>query len=160
MMKNEWLVKSLTMGVIVLFVGTKFVISISGDIEKINKNQQLSIEIMNPRVGYVHFSGIPLFPTVLNLLSDTISFGGFRFRPIQVSGVDEGFEGDYLLVRLYINNEDKGLGTWNPETEYYEWQWIGQAYGIYNLNIIAIDPDGYTAHAYMSVWNLCFRGNL
>jgi hypothetical protein len=155
-MKKEWLVKTLALGIIILFVGTSFMPNINGDIGRISENQSLSVEIVNPREGYVHFSGIPLFPTILNLLADTVSFGGFRLRPIQVNATGGGPNGDYLYVWLFINDQDKGLGTWNPETGYYEWQWTGKSYGVYSLTVIAKDIFGAEDHAYMNVWNLCF----
>jgi len=155
-MKKELLIKTLDLGIVFLFVGTSFVPSINGNIERIRENQPPSVEIVNPREGYIHFSGIPLFPTALNLLANTVSFGGFRLEPIQVSATDGGPDGDYLAVWLFINDEDKGLGTWNQETGYYEWQWTGWARGIYSLRVIARDQYGAEDQAYMNVWNLCF----
>ena len=120
------------------------------------ENQRPSVEIVNPRAGYFHFSGIPLFPTVLNLLADTASFGGFRLRPIQVNATDADGEPGELMVTLLINDENKGYGIWNPETGYYEWKWTGWALGTYRLNVRAEDVYGGEGWAAMDVWNFCF----
>ncbi len=119
-------------------------------------NQPPIVEIMNPKEGYFHFSGISLFPTALNLLADTVSVGGFRLKPIQVNALDNDEMGG-LLVILFINNETKGYGTWNPETGYYEWQWTGWALGIYRLRVRAKDIYGLVSNvASIDVWNFCF----
>ena len=114
------------------------------------------VEFANPREGYFHFSGVPLFKTIFNFFADTVSIGGFRLRPIQVNGTNGGPDGDPLMVWLYINGEDKGLGTWNPETEYYEWQWTGWALGTYLLEVWAENQWGLVYYTKMSVWNFCF----
>ena len=111
-----------------------------------------AVEIVNPKKGYLHLFGVPLFPTLLNLLADAVAFGGFRIRPIQVSALGDE-------VWLYINNKNMGLGTWNSETGYYEWQWTGMSFGKINLRVVARDKYGVEDaedQAFMSVWNICF----
>jgi hypothetical protein len=121
------------------------------------ENQRPSVEIVNPNEGYFHFSGIPLFPTVLNLLADTASFGGFRLRPIQVNATDVDGELEELMVTLLINDEDKGYGIWNSETRYYEWKWTGWALDTYRLKVRAKDVyGGESDPAILDVWNFCF----
>ena len=114
------------------------------------------VRIVNPREGYFHFSGVPLFKNIFHFFADTANIGGFRLRPIQVNGTNGGPDGDPLMVRLFINGEDKGAGTWNPETEYYEWQWTGWALGTYLLEVWAEDQYGYVTFDEISVWNFCF----
>ncbi len=126
-------------------------------IKVVYKNQPPSVEFVNPREGYFHFSGIPLLPTPLGLIADTISLGGFRLRPIQVDATDDLDEPGELIVELFIDNEDKGYGTWNPETGYYEWKWTGWALGTYRLMTKAKDLDGAESDwISMDVWNFCF----
>ena len=114
------------------------------------------VEFVNPREGYFHLFGIPLFQIIFNFSVDSINIGGFKLRPIQVKGTDGSPDGDFLMVLLFINDEDKGLGTRNPETGYYEWQWTGWALGTYDLIVIARDEHGLVSWATMSVWNFCF----
>jgi len=122
-----------------------------------SENQPPSVEFVNPREGYFHFSGIPLLQTPLDFIADTISLGGFRLRPIQVDATDDMDETGKLLVELFIDNEEKGQGTWNPETGYYEWAWTGWALGTYKLMTKAKDTDGAESDwANMDIWNFCF----
>jgi len=120
-------------------------------------NQPPVVEIINPKEGYFHLSGIPLLPTLFNLIADTMSIGGFRLRPIQVNATDDNDEPGEFWVRLYINDEDKGYVTWNPETGYYEWNWTGWALGVYTLKVKAKDIWGAESDwAILDVWNFCF----
>ena len=121
------------------------------------ENQPPSVDFVNPKEGYFHFSGIPLLPTPLGLIADTISLGGFRLRPIQVNAIDDTDEPGELIVELFIDNEEKGYGTWNPETGYYEWKWTGWALGTYKLRTKAKDTCGVESDwANMDIWNFCF----
>jgi len=52
-------------------------------------NTPPTVTIVNPTKGYFHFSGIKLFPTIFYLISDTMGFGGFRLRPVQVKVEDD-----------------------------------------------------------------------
>ena len=52
-----------------------------------------NVEIVNPTEGYFHFSGIRLFPS-FGLLGDTLGFGGFRLRPLQLRAEDDFDEPD------------------------------------------------------------------
>jgi hypothetical protein len=115
------------------------------------------VEFVNPREGYFHFFGIPLFQIIFNSSVDSINIGGFKLRPIQVNGTDGGPDGDPIAIWLYINNEDKGFGTWNPETGYYEWQWTGWALGTYVLRARGEDIYGqYSNWTVITIWNFCF----
>jgi hypothetical protein len=121
------------------------------------ENQPPLVEFVNPKEGYFHFSGIPLLPTPLGFIADTISLGGFRLRPIQLNATDDTDEPGELIVELFIDNEEKGYGTWNPQTRCYEWKWTGWALGNYKLMTMAKDTDGAESdYASMDVWNFCF----
>ena len=116
-----------------------------------------SVEIVNPKKGYFHFLGIPYMPTLLNVVTDAKLLGGYRRLPIQVAAADDTSEMGELMVTLYINNKDKGYGTWNPETRYYEWRVTGWALGIYRLMVIAKDEHGVQSEcSTLDVWNFCF----
>ena len=121
------------------------------------ENQPPSVEFVNPREGYFHFSGIQLLPTPLDYIADTVSLGGFRLRPIQVNAIDDTDEPGELIVELFIDNQEKGHGTWNPRTRCYEWKWTGWALGNYKLMTKAKDMYGYESDfASMDIWNFCF----
>ena len=115
------------------------------------------IEFVNPREEYFHFHGVPLFKTIFNIFADTANIGGFKSRPIQVKGNFEDPNNHSFKVQLKINGDDKGFGTWNPETECFEWYWTGWAIGEYDLRLRYIDEHGTIYWAYISVWNLCFH---
>ena len=94
------------------------------------------------------------FPTNYNETEHLWNVGGFKLRPIQVNANSEYGE---VWVQLYINDEDKGYVTWNPETGYYEWEWTGWALGIYTLKVKAKDIWGAESDwAILDVWNFCF----
>ena len=59
-----------------------------------------TVKIVNPTKGYFHFSGIKLFPTIFNLISDTMGFGGFRVRPVQVQVEDDTDPPENLTVYM------------------------------------------------------------
>lgn len=115
------------------------------------------VVFVNPKEGYFHFSGVPLFQTILNFFADTATLGGFRIIPIQVNGTNGGPDDDPLMVKLFINNRCKGLGTWNPKTGYYEWKWTGWALGTYTIKVIAENEYGKISDwVSLDVWNFCF----
>ena len=91
-----------------------------------------------------------------NIFEDTANIGGFRLRPIQVKCNFEDPNNHTFKVQLRINGEDMGFGTWNSETECFEWYWTGLAIGKYDLMCRYIDEHGAVYWAYMSVWNFCF----
>jgi parallel beta-helix repeat protein len=114
------------------------------------------VEFVNPRYGYIHLFGKPIVPTFFDLIADTLCFGGFKSIPIQVYGGEGGPDGDQLAIRLRINEEDKGLGTWNSIKGYYEWQWNEKVFGKYNLDVMARDEYGVIVGMdEMNVWNFC-----
>ena len=164
--------KIIVISVIALFIGVGFQPAFANDnscYDEINEDNVLDVSgigkpsqpvlgFVNPREGYFHIYGVQLFKTIFNFLADTANIGGFRLRPIQVKCVNGNPENDSLMVWLFINGEDKGFGTWNPETEYYEWQWTEWAHGEYTLRLSAIDENGYMYPPIeMCVWNLCFN---
>jgi parallel beta-helix repeat protein len=119
-------------------------------------NKPPSVEIINPKVGFFHISGIPLLPTPLNLISDTISIGGFRLRPIIINAVDDIFDSEDLFVKVYLNGEEQGNASYCCDWRLHEWFWTGFALGNYNLTITAEDPFGEIGIAEIKIWNFCF----
>ncbi|MBN1280565.1 MAG: hypothetical protein JXA00_02850 [Candidatus Thermoplasmatota archaeon] len=114
------------------------------------------ITIVNPTEGYFHFSGIKLFPTVLNLVADTMGFGGFRVRPVQVSVTDDIDPPEDIAVYMYVYDEEQGNMTWNNQTQLFERKWIGPDLGVFTMNITAEDSTGNIGFATMDVWYFCF----
>ncbi|HWR63069.1 MAG TPA: hypothetical protein VN365_01555 [Candidatus Thermoplasmatota archaeon] len=114
------------------------------------------IEIVNPTEGYFHFSGIKLFPTIFNIVADTMGFGGFRVRPVQVSVTDNVDAPEDILVYMYVYENEQGNMTWNSDRQLHERQWIGPDLGVFTMNISAQDTTGNTASVEMSVWYYCF----
>ena len=119
-------------------------------------NTPPSVTIINPEEGYFHFSGKPLIPTPLNLLADTVSIGGFRLQPITILAADDVDENEDLLVKIYINDEERGNATYCHDCDKFEWKWTGWALGTYNLTITAEDTSTNVGSAEMEVWNFCF----
>jgi hypothetical protein len=115
-----------------------------------------TIEIKNPTEGYFHFSGIKLFPTILNLVADTMGFGGFRLRPVQVSVQDDTDPPEDINVYMYVYEEEQGNMTWNNETNFHERKWIGPDLGVFTLNISAKDSSNNVGYVEMEVWYFCF----
>ncbi|MFW6119862.1 MAG: hypothetical protein ACOC80_03045, partial [Petrotogales bacterium] len=120
-------------------------------------NQPPSIEIVNPKEGYFHFSGIPLLPTPFNLIADTMSIGGFRLYPIIINATDDIDNSEDLMVKVYLNGEEQSNASYCCDWKLYEWFWRGRAFGTYNLTITAEDCFGAIGSAEMGIWNLCFR---
>ncbi len=114
------------------------------------------IEIVNPTEGYFHFSGIKLFPTILNLVGNTMGFGGFRLRPVQVQVSDDIDTPEDLLVYMYVYDNEQGNMTWNSDSGLHERKWIGPDLGTFTMNITAQDSGGNIAYKEMTVWYFCF----
>jgi hypothetical protein len=114
------------------------------------------IEIVNPTEGYFHFSGIKLFPTMLNLVADTMGFGGFRLRPVQVNVTDDIDSPEDIHVYMYVYEDEQGNMTYNSDNGLFERKWIGPDLGDFVLNISAEDSTGNIASMEMDVWYFCF----
>lgn len=114
------------------------------------------IEIVNPTEGYFHFSGIKLFPTLLNLVGDTMGFGGFRLRPVQVRITDDIDAPEDVSVYMYVYDNEQGNMTWNGDSGLHERKWIGPDLGTFTMNISAQDSGGNIAYKEMTVWYFCF----
>lgn len=114
------------------------------------------VTIQNPTQGYFHFSGIRLFATYLNILDNTVGFGGFRIRPVQILAQDDVDESEDLIVRIYINDNLRGVAVYNPNNGYHELQWVGPGLGVYSLKVTAEDSQGNIGTAEMDVWYFCF----
>ncbi|MFO7676985.1 MAG: hypothetical protein R6V50_01175 [Thermoplasmatota archaeon] len=112
--------------------------------------------IKNPTKGYFHFSGIRLFATYLDLIDDTMGFGGFRIRPLQIFTEDDVDESKDLTVRIYINDELKDIAVYNPENNFHELKWTGPALGVFTLKATAEDSQGNIGVTEMDVWYFCF----
>jgi len=106
--------------------------------------------------GYFHFSGIKLFQTRLNLIADTMGFGGFRIRPVQADISDNTDDPADLNVTLYVDGDVERVMQYNDDTELFEGKWIGPALGTYVMNITAEDSSGNKAYKEMTVWYFCF----
>jgi len=114
------------------------------------------ITIENPVQGYFHFSGIQLFKTPLDIVGDTMGFGGFRVRPVQATITDDVDEPADLTVELFADDAKERDMNYNSENGLFEGQWIGPALGTYTMRIVAEDSSGNTAEETMTVWYFCF----
>jgi hypothetical protein len=122
----------------------------------IGEDEPPVIQIVNPTEGYFHFSGIKLFPTILNLVADTMGFGGFRLRPVQVNVTDDIDAPEDIMVYMYVYENEQGNMTWNSDSGLYERKWIGPDLGTFTMNISAQDGSGNIAYKEMTVWYFCF----
>ncbi len=120
------------------------------------ENQPPSVEIINPKEGYFHFSGIPLLPTPLNLIADTISLGGFRLRPIIINATDDIDVSEDLIVNIYLDGEYQGNASYCCDWRKHEWFWTGWGFGNYILKITAEDSQGAIGSVEIKVCYFCF----
>lgn len=130
--------------------------NLSGPIDVESWNQPPSVEIINPKVGYLHISGISIIPTPLDLIADTMSIGGFRLYPVIINATDDVDNSSDLIVNVFLNGEYQGNATYCCDWRLHEWFWTGLALGNYNLTITAEDSNGAIGSAEMNIWNLCF----
>jgi len=114
------------------------------------------VEIKNPTQGYFHFSGIRLFATYLDVIADTMGFGGFRVRPVQVFTEDDIDASEDLTVNIYIDDELRDAAVYNPDNELHELQWTGPRLGVFTLKATAEDSQGNIGSDEMEVWYFCF----
>jgi hypothetical protein len=114
------------------------------------------IEIINPKEGYFHFSGIPIIPNPFSFIAETMSPGGFRLGPISISAEDNIDQPEDLVVKIFIDGEQRGIASWNPSKNTYQWKWTGIGLGVYQLRATASDTSSNTASAEMQVWYFCF----
>jgi len=114
------------------------------------------ITIINPVEGYIHFSGIQLFETPLDLLGDTMGFGGFRVRPVQATITDDVDGPEGITATLYTNDIKERDMVNNDENELFEGKWIGPDLGTFTMKIVAEDSSGNSADESMTVWYFCF----
>lgn len=117
-------------------------------------DQPPTVEIINPKEGYLHLSGIPIFPTILNVLADTVSIGGFRLQPIIINATDDYDDKADLMVKIYLNDVERNV-TYNDDRELYEWKWTGFAVGTFNLTVTATDAYDGNISIEMEIWNFC-----
>jgi hypothetical protein len=114
------------------------------------------IELVNPTIGYFHFSGIKLFPTQMDIVADTMGFGGFRVVPVQVSVTDNFDNPEEISVYMYVYENEQGEMNYNSNNGLHERKWIGPDLGIFTLNITAVDTSQNTASIEETVWYFCF----
>jgi hypothetical protein len=114
------------------------------------------VEIKNPTKGYFHFSGIRLFATYFDLVYDTMGFGGFRVRPVQVFVEDDIDAPEDVTVNIYIDDVLRDTAVYNPSTGLHELQWVGPRLGVFTLKATAEDTYGNIASTEMDVWYFCF----
>jgi len=113
------------------------------------------VEIINPKEGYFHFSGIPILPTPFNFISDTMSIGGFRLNPIIINATDDSDNSEDLIVKVYLNGEEQGNASYCCDWRLHEWFWTGWALGTYTLTVTAEDSFGAVGSDEIDVWNFC-----
>lgn len=114
------------------------------------------VTIANPTEGYFHFSGIRLYPIIFGFIADTMGFGGFRVRPVQVEVEDDVDPPEEIIVYMYVKDDEQGQMTYNSEKNLFERKWIGPDLGTFTLNITAMDTSGNAGYAEMEVWYFCF----
>ncbi|KYK22908.1 hypothetical protein AYK21_03360 [Thermoplasmatales archaeon SG8-52-2] len=114
------------------------------------------VTIVNPTKGYFHFSGIKLVPTIINIVADTMGFGGFRVRPVRVQVEDDVDPPEDISVYMYVKEDEQGIMTYNNDSNLFERKWIGPDLGVYILNITAEDSGGNIGSTEMEVWYFCF----
>ena len=150
MEKKHWLIA-------ILLIGTAFCsLNASANMTKQLDNEAPTVEIHNPSEGYFHFSGIKLFPTIMNIFGDTMGFGGFRLRPIQINASDNIDEKTDLSVSVYIDDEELGDAEYNEESGFHEIKWTGPDLGMRELKVVVEDTSENTAEVKMDVWYFCF----
>jgi hypothetical protein len=115
-----------------------------------------TIEIINPTEGYFHFSGIRLFPTQLDIVADTMGFGGFRVKPVQVRATDDIDSPQNISVYMYVYEDEQGKMNYNSNTNLHERKWIGPDLGVFTLNITAEDTSNNSNSMDLEVWYFCF----
>jgi hypothetical protein len=125
-------------------------------IEDPNQDDPPEIEIKNPIKGYFHFSGIRLFATYLDVIYDTMGFGGFRVKPVQASIIDDNDAPGDLIVTLYVDDVKERDMVYNEESGLFEGKWIGPDLGVFTMKIAAEDSLGNIGIAEMDVWYFCF----
>lgn len=114
------------------------------------------VVINNPTKGYFHFSGIRLFATYSDLIYDTMGFGGFRIRPVQIYTDDDVDNSENLIVKILIDDELLDNAKYNSENNYHELKWTGPRLGVFNLKATAEDSKGNIGSDEMDVWYFCF----
>lgn len=150
MEKKHWLIA-------ILLIGAAFCsINAIANTTETSEDYPPFLEIHNPTEGYFHFSGIKLFPTSSDIIADTMGFGGFRLRPIQINATDDNDEKNELIVSVYIDDEKLGDAEYNAESGFHEIKWTGPALGIFDLKVIAKDTAENIAQQNMEVWYFCF----
>ena len=113
------------------------------------------VEIVNPTEGYFHFSGIRLFPAS-GIIANTMGFGGFRLRPLQIYTEDDVDNSADLNVKVFINEEELGTADYNVDNELHEIKWTGPNLGVFTLTVTAEDSMGNIGEDQMQVWYFCF----
>ncbi len=139
---------------LVLISSSLLIPSMSAIVQNDTTPPEITIE--NPVEGYFHFSGIKLFETPLDVVGDTMGFGGFRVRPVQATITDDVDEPEDLTVDLFADDVKERDMVYNSENGLFEGKWIGPALGTFTMKIVASDSSGNTDEETMTVWYFCF----
>jgi parallel beta-helix repeat protein len=119
-------------------------------------NKPPTVEIINPMKDFFHISGIPIFSKPLNFIAESITIGGFKLRPIIINANDEFDKSENLIVKVYIDDVEKGTAYYRNDCKLHEWFWKEKAFGKYNLKINVEDSCGAVNSVEMEVLNFCF----
>jgi len=91
-------------------------------ISALENDESPSVEIVNPKEGYLHLFGIPIFP-----IQYTIALKGFTLKPIQILADDDFDESEDLLVTISITGNGifrkinySTPAIWNEKNGYHE----------------------------------------
>jgi hypothetical protein len=127
-----------------------------------SENQPPVVTIVNPQEGLIHFSGIPLVPTLFDCIAETIALGGFQLQKIQVEATDDTQMSEELSVTLDVEDlrtgeiHNLGNGSWNEKTESHEWHWKRKGATSYRLLPKAIDAYGAESEVTsLDFFNIC-----
>lgn len=100
------------------------------------------MQVINPKEGYIHIFGIPVFPQLSSSESSCITVGGFRLKPMQFKVDDNLDDPSDIAVYLCIEGENKIRLSYNEKKQVYEYHWTGFGFGTSSVNITAIDRSG------------------
>ena len=119
-------------------------------------NQPPLVEIINPKEDYFHLFGNPLLKNPLNLIGDTVSICGFKFKPVIIKVSDDQDNNEDLIIKIYLNGKEQKNVSYCPDSGLYKWFWTGPSFGKYYLQIIAEDSHGRIGINGIKIWNYCF----
>ena len=92
----------------------------------------------------------------LDVIYDTMGFGGFRVKPVQIFTDDDIDNSEDLIVKIFIDDELRDIAVYNSENGYHELKWVGPRLGVFTLKATAEDSQGNIGIAELDVWYFCF----